>query len=362
MPWIQIRLYATAKTANKLSNMLMGQGAQAVTYMDAHDNPVYEPLPGETKLWGETMVTGLFDAEVDPAPIIAFFQRHFGKQMPYKVEQLEDKDWVREWMDHFHPMQFGERLWICPSWRDVPDPSAVNVMLDPGLAFGTGTHPTTALCLQWLDGVDLGQLPARRRLHQIGYLPQALPQASSLLAYEAMQGALRVGRPDLDRTGVEAAIEHIFSTLDLQHLAMRRLDELSGGQRQMVGLAQVVVREPRLMLLDEPTSALDLRWQLQVLQTVRALVDSRQGIALVALHDLNLALRFCNHLIVLGGGRVLAAGAPAAIFTPALLEQAYGVQARVERCSQGNLLVLADAALPLATPSSLFTTTTPSPP
>ena len=145
MPWIQIRLYATAKTANKLSNMLMGQGAQAVTYMDAQDNPVYEPLPGETKLWGETLVTGLFDAETDPAPIIAFFQRHFGKQMPYKVEQLEDKDWVREWMDHFHPMQFGERLWICPSWRDVPDPNAVNVMLDPGLAFGTGTHPTTAL-------------------------------------------------------------------------------------------------------------------------------------------------------------------------------------------------------------------------
>ena len=136
MPWIQIRLYATAKNANKLSNMLMGLGAQAVTYMDAQDNPVYEPLPGETKLWGETQVTGLFDAETDPAPILAFFQRHFGKQMPYKVEQLEDKDWVREWMDHFHPMQFGERLWICPSWRDVPDPDAVNVMLDPGLAFG----------------------------------------------------------------------------------------------------------------------------------------------------------------------------------------------------------------------------------
>ena len=207
-----------------------------------------------------------------------------------------------------------------------------------------GLRPSTGQV--WLDGADLGQLPARRRLHQIGYLPQALPQASSLLAYEAMQGALRVGRPDLDRTGVEAAIEHIFSTLDLQHLAMRRLDELSGGQRQMVGLAQVVVREPRLMLLDEPTSALDLRWQLQVLQMVRALVDSQQGMALVALHDLNLALRFCNHLIVLGGGQVLAAGAPAEVFTPALLEQAYGVRARVERCSQGHLMVLVDEALP----------------
>ena len=73
----------------------------------------------------------------------------------YKIEQIEDKDWEREWMDNFHPMQFGKRLWICPSWREVPDPKAVNVMLDPGLAFGTGTHPTTALCLEWLDGLGL---------------------------------------------------------------------------------------------------------------------------------------------------------------------------------------------------------------
>jgi len=76
-------------------------------------------------------------------------------QMKYKLEQLEDKDWEREWMDNFHPMKFGERLWICPSGLDVPEPDAVNVMLDPGLAFGTGTHPTTALCLTWLDGLDL---------------------------------------------------------------------------------------------------------------------------------------------------------------------------------------------------------------
>ncbi|HHQ4475596.1 TPA: 50S ribosomal protein L11 methyltransferase [Aeromonas veronii] len=155
MPWIQIRINATAKTADKVSNMLLGRGAQAVTFMDAKDVPVYEPMPGETPLWGETEVMGLFDAETDPAPTIAFFQQIFGENVGYKVEQLEDKDWVREWMDHFHPMQFGERLWICPSWRDVPNPDAVNVMLDPGLAFGTGTHPTTALCLQWLDGLDL---------------------------------------------------------------------------------------------------------------------------------------------------------------------------------------------------------------
>ena len=100
---------------------------------------------------------GLFDANHDMDTVISYLQGiHPDKEaMKYKLEQLEDKDWEREWMDNFHPMKFGERLWICPSWCEIPDPDAVNVMLDPGLAFGTGTHPTTALCLTWLDGLDL---------------------------------------------------------------------------------------------------------------------------------------------------------------------------------------------------------------
>ncbi|TNH74844.1 MULTISPECIES: 50S ribosomal protein L11 methyltransferase [Aeromonas] len=195
MPWIQIRINATAKTADKVSNMLLGRGAQAVTFMDAKDVPVYEPMPGETPLWGETEVMGLFDAETDPAPTIAFFQQIFGENVGYKVEQLEDKDWVREWMDHFHPMQFGERLWICPSWRDVPDPEAVNVMLDPGLAFGTGTHPTTALCLQWLDGLDL----AGKTVVDFGC-------GSGILGIAALKlGAARVIGIDIDPQAIQAS-------------------------------------------------------------------------------------------------------------------------------------------------------------
>ncbi|MDX7715476.1 50S ribosomal protein L11 methyltransferase [Aeromonas caviae] len=195
MPWIQIRINATAKTADKVSNMLLGRGAQAVTFMDAKDVPVYEPMPGETPLWGETEVMGLFDAETDPAPTIAFFQQIFGEDVGYKVEQLEDKDWVREWMDHFHPMQFGERLWICPSWRDVPNPDAVNVMLDPGLAFGTGTHPTTALCLQWLDGLDL----AGKTVVDFGC-------GSGILGIAALKlGAARVIGIDIDPQAIQAS-------------------------------------------------------------------------------------------------------------------------------------------------------------
>lgn len=158
MPWIQIKFNATDKNAERISDMLMDEtGALSVTFLDAKDNPIFEPLPGETRLWGETDIVALYDAEVDTNQVIEQVKASdmLTANFAYKVEQLEDKDWEREWMDNFHPMQFGERLWVCPSWKEVPDPSAINVMLDPGLAFGTGTHPTTSLCLEWLEKTDL---------------------------------------------------------------------------------------------------------------------------------------------------------------------------------------------------------------
>lgn len=157
MPWIQLRINTTNDNAEQFSDLLEESGAVSVTFQDTYDTPVFEPLPGETRLWGNTDVIGLYEADIDTTQLINILQCSplFSAELHYKIEQLEDKDWEREWMDNFHPMQFGQRLWICPSWREIPDPNAVNVMLDPGLAFGTGTHPTTALCLQWLDGLDL---------------------------------------------------------------------------------------------------------------------------------------------------------------------------------------------------------------
>ncbi|MEJ2766711.1 50S ribosomal protein L11 methyltransferase [Photobacterium sp. MCCC 1A19761] len=158
MPWIQIKLNATAENAEAIGDMLMEEtGALSVTFLDAQDTPVFEPLPGETRLWGDTDVVGLYDAESDMDLVLTLLKNSslLADDFAYKVEQLEDKDWEREWMDNFHPMRFGRRLWICPSWREAPEPDAVNVLLDPGLAFGTGTHPTTSLCLEWLDGQDL---------------------------------------------------------------------------------------------------------------------------------------------------------------------------------------------------------------
>jgi ribosomal protein L11 methyltransferase len=159
MTWLQLRLDADPATASILEDALLEVGAAAVTMEDNADQPVYEPGVGETPVWQRTRVTGLFTADTDMAVTLAELQGHYGQALPaLRIEILEERDWIREWMDSYHPIQCGERLWICPSWREPVDPKAVNLLLDPGLAFGTGTHPTTWLCMQWLDQQDLSGL------------------------------------------------------------------------------------------------------------------------------------------------------------------------------------------------------------
>lgn len=153
MAWIQINTTVKEALAERLSDALMETGACSVTFEDAKDQPIFEPELGTTPIWAATKVIGLFDAETNSRSVIeqlALLVPEIASDA-YKVEQLEDKDWIRAWMDQFQPMKFGERLWIVPSWREPPEPDAINLLLDPGMAFGTGTHPTTALCLTWLD-------------------------------------------------------------------------------------------------------------------------------------------------------------------------------------------------------------------
>ncbi|WP_198262501.1 50S ribosomal protein L11 methyltransferase [sulfur-oxidizing endosymbiont of Gigantopelta aegis] len=151
MAWLQLTLEATHSNSEQLSELLSHAGAASVTLQDAHDDPIFEPPPGCTPLWKELLLTGLFEADIDVDSVLAFIKKSYGELPGYSLEALEDRDWIRACMDDFKPMQFGQRVWICPSWHTPPDASAVNIMLDPGLAFGTGTHPTTSLCLQWLD-------------------------------------------------------------------------------------------------------------------------------------------------------------------------------------------------------------------
>ena len=201
MPWIQVKLNATSENAEQISDMLMEEtGALSVTFLDAKDVPIFEPLPGETRLWGETDIVALYDAETDMDLVIAQLKSSsvLDENFAYKVEQLEDKDWEREWMDNFHPMKFGERLWICPSWLEIPEPDAINVMLDPGLAFGTGTHATTALCLEWLESIDL----TGKTVIDFGC-------GSGILAIAAIKlGAAKVVGIDIDPQAITASKEN----------------------------------------------------------------------------------------------------------------------------------------------------------
>ncbi|EJL7978483.1 50S ribosomal protein L11 methyltransferase [Vibrio cholerae] len=212
MPWIQIKLNATNDNAEAIGDMLMEEtGAVSVTFLDAKDTPVFEPLPGETRLWGDTDVVALYEADMDTSLILQQIKASnmLAEGFAHKVEQVEDKDWEREWMDNFHPMQFGRRLWICPSWREVPDPQAVNVMLDPGLAFGTGTHPTTALCLEWLDNLDLSGKTVIDFGCGSGILAIAAIKlgAAKVIGIDIDPQALLASKDNAARNGVEDQIE-----------------------------------------------------------------------------------------------------------------------------------------------------------
>jgi ribosomal protein L11 methyltransferase len=153
MSWLQIILETDAQTVELFSDGLFALGALSVTLDDAENQPLYEPPLNTTPLWQQTRVVGLFESDTDSAHILNQLKSILAPlPLPfYQIQRLEDQEWSRVWMDNFHPMQFGERVWICPSWQTPPNSEAVNIFLDPGLAFGTGTHPTTALCLEWLD-------------------------------------------------------------------------------------------------------------------------------------------------------------------------------------------------------------------
>lgn len=156
MPWLQLKINTSRANAETIEDALLAAGAVSVTLEDNADQPILEPALGETPLWNETRITGLFDAEINTADATQVIRQYYGEELPlYQWEQLEDKDWEREWMNNYHPIQCGDNLWICPSWLAPPQPEATNLMLDPGLAFGTGTHPTTFLCLQWIAEQDM---------------------------------------------------------------------------------------------------------------------------------------------------------------------------------------------------------------
>lgn len=211
MAWLQLKASIAPEQAEWLEELLLAEGASAITLQDAHDEPVFEPDRGTTPLWRETVLTGLYDDLSDVEAMIERVQRAWAQQLPdeptpqIEYELLADRDWEREWMDGFEPLRMGERLWIVPSWHAAPDPQAVNLLLDPGLAFGTGTHPTTALCLGWLDAQHLDQ----RQILDYGCGSGILAIAALKLGADTAVGvdidpqALQASRDNAERNGID---------------------------------------------------------------------------------------------------------------------------------------------------------------
>ncbi|WP_221800219.1 50S ribosomal protein L11 methyltransferase [Oceanobacter mangrovi] len=280
--WVQLRIKATMEQVEAAENALLALGSVSVTLQDDADQPILEPELGTTPIWDHTMIIGLFDAGVDTRELDEQFPLMFAAeggtgQLDCKWEQVEDKDWVRAWMDTYKPMQFGPRLWICPSWCEPPEPTAVNLMLDPGLAFGTGTHPTTALCLQYLDQ----QVEGNELIVDYGCGSGILGIAALLLGADRMIGvdidpqALAATKDNAGRNQIDSSRYDVFMPKDtpaveaditvanilagpLQELApeMARLTR-SGGKLALSGLLhhqaeEVIARYSEWFVMDLP--------------------------------------------------------------------------------------------------------------
>jgi ribosomal protein L11 methyltransferase len=200
-----------------LSDQLEECGALSVTYTDKVDNPIFEPELNTTPLWQQTVITALFNDESLMNVARAVIESD-ASDSEIESRQFEDKVWEREWLKSFKPMCFGERLWVCPTHYEPPQPNAVNVMLDPGLAFGTGTHQTTALCLSYLDKTDV----AEKVVCDYG-------TGSGILAIAALKlGAKRVYAVDIDPQAIIATKQNTLNNgLSLDCLIHGLVDDVT---------------------------------------------------------------------------------------------------------------------------------------
>ncbi|MDC9590930.1 ABC transporter ATP-binding protein [Xenorhabdus sp. XENO-10] len=192
-----------------------------------------------------------------------------------------------------------------------------------------------------LDGQDLMKMNFAQRAQNVVYLPQSLPAGVHLHVLESVIVAQRASG-GVSSSQCEQEVMELLRQLDIEHLALSYLDQLSGGQKQLVGLAQSLIRRPTLLLLDEPLSALDLNYQYHVMDLVARETRRRNIITIVVVHDINIALRHGDHVLMLKKGNLISEGTPEQVITPSSLAEVYGIKGRIERCSQGVPQVLID--------------------
>lgn len=217
--WYQLRIGSCqSQEVEGLSLLLEESGALSLSLRDQHDEPVLEPEPGTTPLWPEVVIEALYSGEQKQAvnkakEILAQIYPH----LAFTVETVVDQEWQRACIEEFKPQCFGNRLWVCPSWHKPPDPQATNLILDPGLAFGTGTHPTTALCLAWLAQADL--------------------QAKAVIDYGCGSGILALAASKLGASHVQAV------DIDPQALQATQTNALGN----CVGAKQLTISSPEVL-------------------------------------------------------------------------------------------------------------------
>jgi ribosomal protein L11 methyltransferase len=247
MPFLKFELDLGARNPEPFEDALFAAGATSVTLADAADDPVLEPAPGMTPLWPTVRLEALFDGSTDPASVLAELQSMLDMPLSgHRFSVLGDRTWEREWLKDFRPMRFGRRLWVCPGGQRPTDSALqaagappVILELDPGLAFGTGTHPTTALCLHWLDGIDL----TGRKVIDYGC-------GSGILAVAALKlGAASAIGVDIDHQALTASRDNAERNQVAERLALLAVDE------PLTALADVllanILAEPLLALASE---------------------------------------------------------------------------------------------------------------
>lgn len=233
MPFLQLTLAIGPADPEVFEDVLLAAGASSITLEDAQDNPVLEPAPGTTPLWPLVKLKALFDAAVPRESILEAMRAELGQELPpAQFEIIEDRAWEREWLKDFKPMRFGNRLWICPGGQIPPDSrspipdseSPCIIRLDPGLAFGTGTHPTTALCLEWLDANDV----RGKRIIDYGC-------GSGILAIAALKlGAQEVYAVDIDPQALLATQDNATLNAVADRLRISMVGELKCGQADVL--------------------------------------------------------------------------------------------------------------------------------
>jgi len=264
MPFYEIEFPLASLSSEEIEASLHELGAVSITYADLGDEPVLEPRPGEVKLWSETLVRALFDATTDPALSLGGLALRFGTAITgtARMRPVADQAWERAWLVDWKSMRFGPRLWVCPTTAEAPeDPDAVVVRLDPGLAFGTGTHPTTALCLEALGQLDLlgksvldygtgsGILAiaalklGAARVTAVDLDPQALLASRSNAERNGVAAALRTQRPGEPIAPADCVIANILAGILIELRPVLTEACRAGGELLLSGVLQTQVAE-----------------------------------------------------------------------------------------------------------------------